>query len=191
MLVVINQGHAPNGVPDPGAVNGITGLRESDVTFKLGNILAAYLGAAGIDTRTIQSDSLGEICDYSNYAAADAFISLHCNSCDNDSAEGFEIYTTPGETAADPLATAISEQVHNAFPDIVFRVDSTDGDPDKEANFYVLKNTDAPAVLIECGFISNMQEQANMRDDAWLDKMAAAIARGVTDWAQAQAQAQG
>lgn len=188
MIAIINQGHAPNGMPDAGASNPITGLRESDVTFKLGNILAAYLGAAGIDARTIQSDSLGEICDASNEAKADAFISLHCNSCDNDSAEGFEIYTTPGETAADQLATAIFKQVQATFPDMTFRTDSADGDPDKEANFYVLRNTDAPAVLIECGFISNMQEQANMQDEAWLDKMAAAIARGVTDWAQAQAQ---
>lgn len=189
MVVIINQGHAPNGNPDPGACNGVTGLRESDITFKLGNMLAAYLGAAGIDARTIQSDSLSEICDVSNLTRADAFISIHCNSCDNDSAEGFEIYTTPGETAADPLATAMYEQVHKTFPDMVFRIDSADGDPDKEANFYVLRNTDAPAVLIECGFISNMQEQANMQNDAWCDKMAAAWARGITDWAQAQAQA--
>lgn len=181
-VFIINQGHAPNGNPDPGACNTVTGLRESDVTFDLGNRVAAYLEAAGISVQTIQSDSLTEICEVSNNAGADGFVSLHCNSCDNDSAEGFEVYTTPGETAADSLATAIFNQVQATFPDMTYRTDSADDDPDKEANFFVLKNTDAPAVLIECGFISNMQEQANMQDPEWLDKMAAAIARGVTDW---------
>lgn len=182
MVVVVNQGHAPNGSPDPGAINPVTGLRESDIAFKMGNMLAYFLKAAGVEVLTIQSDSLGEIVGFSNRNKADAFISVHCNSAENPAAEGFEVYTTPGQTLADPLATAIFKQVEATFPDMTMRTDYGDSDPDKEANYYVLKNTNAPAVLIEAGFISNMQEQAQMQDNEWCIKMTSAWARGVTDW---------
>ena len=181
MLTVINFGHAPNGNPDPGATNPVTGLRESDITFKMGNMLAEFLKAAGIEVMTIQSDSLSEIVDFANINKADAFLSIHCNGA-TQAAEGFEAYTTPGQTAADPLATAIIKQVEATFPDMKMRTDYGDGDPDKEANYFVLRETAAPAVLIEAGFITNMEEQALMQDDGWCQKMAAAWARGVTDW---------
>lgn len=182
MLGIINKGHAPNGSPDPGAVNTITGLRESDITNLLGDELAQFLREAGHEIIVIQSDSLSEIVGIANNNYADYLISLHCNSVENQTAEGFEIYTTPGKTKADLLATAIVEQTKITFPLLTFREDWGDNDPDKEANYYVLTKTSCPAVLIECGFISNMYEQTLMQDPVWRTKMTAAWARGVTDW---------
>ena len=50
MKVFLNPGHAPNGHPDPGAVNEETGLRESDVALAVGKSAASYLNAAGVET---------------------------------------------------------------------------------------------------------------------------------------------
>lgn len=61
MNIFINPGHAPNGNPDPGAVNGTTGLRECDVALAVGNLAAKYLIAAGVSvTNVFQCDDLGE-----------------------------------------------------------------------------------------------------------------------------------
>ena len=47
MKVFVNPGHAPNGQPDPGAVNSTTGLRESDVAINVGQLVVKYLNASG------------------------------------------------------------------------------------------------------------------------------------------------
>jgi N-acetylmuramoyl-L-alanine amidase len=65
------------------------------------------------------------------------------------------------------------------------RADFSDGDPDTEAPFYVLKNTRRPAVLIECGFLSNDADRAFLRDPENQTDIAAVIAAGIDCWAQA------
>ncbi|MDQ9823580.1 hypothetical protein RFZ44_09590, partial [Acinetobacter sp. 163] len=66
---------------------------------------------------------------------------------------GWEAYTTPGDTDADLLASCLYEEATKVFgartPLLKVRTDLTDGDPDKEANFYLLKKTSCPAVLTE------------------------------------------
>ncbi|TWH45883.1 N-acetylmuramoyl-L-alanine amidase [Sporomusa sp. KB1] len=178
--IFINQGHAPNGTPDPGAV-GPSGLRESDVTFDVGNIAADYLRAAGCEVMVYQSDSLQDICDQANDWGADAVVSIHCNSF-SETSTGMEIYTSRGLTRADGLASLIMDQMTGDFPQLPVRSDWSDGDVDKEAGLYVLIHTDAPAVLVELAFISNPAEEAILASLEGKRKFAAAIARGVTDW---------
>ena len=70
MKVFLNPGHAPNGNPDPGAVNGETGLRECDVALAVGESAESYLNAAGVETELLQSDSLYDICEAANSSDA-------------------------------------------------------------------------------------------------------------------------
>lgn len=181
MRIFINPGHAPDGNPDPGACNPNSGLRECDVAKSVGEKAAAYLRAVGHEVIVLQSDSLEEIVDAANNWPADMLVSLHCNSA-SPQAHGIEIFTTPGPTAADQLATAIMNQASNTFPSLMVRADWSDGDVDKEARFYVIRYTDAPAVLFEMPFISNDEEAALMATDSFQETMAAAVARGVTDY---------
>ena len=188
MKVMIDPGHAgPN--TDPGAVNGTTGLQEADVALVISRLVENYLTAVGYEvklTRTDweqpETDDLSYRTALANDWGADIFISLHCNSVANPSAKGFEVWTSPGDTLGDKLATCIYEQIVAEFPDRVGRVDYSDGDPDKESRFYVLIHTDAPACLVEMAFISNDEEAALLADGAWQDRYARAIARGVTDY---------
>lgn len=53
MKVFLNPGHAPNGNPDPGAVNGEAGLRECDVALAVGESAESYLNAAGVETELL------------------------------------------------------------------------------------------------------------------------------------------
>ena len=66
MKVFINPGHAPNGVPDPGAVNQYSGLKEAVVVKHVGDLVAKYLIAAGVDATVCQDDSLATELDTSN-----------------------------------------------------------------------------------------------------------------------------
>ncbi len=77
--IFINPGHAPGGIPDPGAV-GPSGLKESDVAADVAAIASGYLIAAGCEVMIYQSDSLQDICDTGNDWGADLVVSIHCNS---------------------------------------------------------------------------------------------------------------
>ena len=118
-----------------------------------------------------------------NDAAADLFISLHCNAAENTAAKGMEVFTSPGETGADPFATMIYEELAAMFPDQLQRTDYSDGDPDKEARFTVLMETNMPAVLVEMGFITNWQEEAELCDPKRQAEIAVAIGRAVDRYA--------
>lgn len=104
-------------------------------------------------------------------------VSVHCNAAGGDgkwkSAGGWCAYTSPGQTKADVLATDLYNAAQVALADYIedfpvrkakgdydskqrpIRTDYSDGDPDYEANFYVLTKTKCPAVLTESMFQDN------------------------------------
>ena len=83
------------------------------------------------------------------------YVSIHVNAAGGDSkwrnATGFAIYTSPGKTKSDDLATCIWNEAERILTPLgkKLRKDMSDGDPDYEENFYVLKKTSCPAVLTE------------------------------------------
>lgn len=95
------------------------------------------------------------------------YISIHCNASSSHKASGFEIFTTPGPTKSDDLAEAIADSVESLYKkmNIKLRYDLSDGDKDKEAEFYVLKRTNCPAVLLECGFFDYKRDLDLLEDE--------------------------
>lgn len=180
MNVFLNPGHAPNGIPDPGAVNDNTGLRECDVALAVGDLVVHYLKAAGVwVTSVFQCDSLEEICNQANASGADLFISIHCNSFVDLDAKGTETWACAGSFAGHALANCIQSQIVDALGTVDRGVKTATPGVN---GLYVLTNTDAPAVLVELAFISNDEDEqllAKKQDD-----FARAIARGVTDYEQ-------
>ncbi len=175
MLVFINPGHAPNGIPDPGACS--AGLRECDVALSVGELVEKYLNAVGIETKLLQSDSLSEVCLNANVAEADLFISIHCNSVESPYAEGTETWACAGSNDGYKLASCIQNQIVGALNTVDRGVKiATPG----KNGLYVLTNTDMPAVLVELAFISNEDDEELLRNNQ--DDFARAIARGVTDY---------
>jgi N-acetylmuramoyl-L-alanine amidase len=84
------------------------------------------------------------------------FISVHGNA-GGGSGSGFEVFTTVGETKSDKIADYFVEEMSKLFPMEKMRVDTTDGDLDKEVNFAVLM-CDCPAVLTENFFFDNLRD---------------------------------
>lgn len=179
MKVFLNPGHAPNGNPDPGAVNGETGLRECDVALAVGESAESYLNAAGVETELLQADSLYDICEAANSSDADIFVSIHCNAAEAEEANGTETWACAGSYRGSVLASCIQSQLVDAL-DITDRgvKIATPG----VNGLYVLTNTDMPAVLVELAFITNPGDEEILANAQ--DAMARAVARGVTDYEQ-------
>ncbi len=83
------------------------------------------------------------------------FVSVHSNA---GGGSGFEVFTSPGETRSDRVATLFGEEFQKAFPHRRLRADYSDDDLDKERRYYVLAKTKMPAVLTENFFMDNEDE---------------------------------
>lgn len=90
------------------------------------------------------------------------YVSIHVNASDSDgqwhNGTGWEVYTSVGKTKADELATCLYNAAKYNVADKKMRTDYSDGDADKEAHLYVLKNTNCPAVLTENFFQDNKKD---------------------------------
>jgi len=107
------------------------------------------------------------------------FVSLHSNASPSHKARGFEIYTSVGETRSDVLATYIGEEIIDEFKDIRFRTDYSDDDLDKESQFYVLRKTICPAVLIENLFFDNEHDFKLLQSVTFQKKLSWRISQGI------------
>lgn len=177
--IVIDAGH---GGKDVGAV-GPTGLKEASVNLDIAMRLRQMAEAQGINVYLTRSQNefleLQARADRANACTPDLFVSIHCNAATTAQANGFEVWTTTGQTLSDAFAESIVLALNQAFPHEPLRADLQDGDHDREANFLVLRETICPAVLVETGFISNPGTESAMRTPEWRTKMAEAILSGI------------
>lgn len=104
------------------------------------------------------------------------FLSIHANA---GGGVGHEIFTSKGTTKSDRVAEYFLEAFGRVIPKQRQRVDLTDGDRDKEAQFYVLRKTKCPAILTECGFMDNYDEAKWLLTEEGLHDMAAAHFEGI------------
>ena len=99
---------------------------------------------------------------YRNSEKPCIYVSIHANGFSSESANGWEVYTSPGETRSDHIAEVLFDEAEKEFSNYKMRKDTSDGDPDKESNFYVLVNTAMPAILSENFFMTNERECKNL-----------------------------
>lgn len=171
MKVTINGGHCPG--RDSGAV-GNTGLLEARVNCDIMSRVAHYLRVVYYDVLEVQENILSQITDASNKFESDLFISIHCNWAMSSEERGTETFCDTSGGESEKLAICIQNQ-------IVSNLDTIDRGV-KTGNFYVLRLTNCPAVLVKIAFISNESDENLLADEGKRDEFASAIARGVTDY---------
>ncbi|MCK4500603.1 N-acetylmuramoyl-L-alanine amidase [Candidatus Babeliales bacterium] len=91
------------------------------------------------------------------------YFSLHCDGFHLEKANGWSAYTYYGQSDSDKIANILYKKAEEAK--LKLRKDLWDGDPDKEAGFYVLKNTNCPAVLVENLFMTNKKNNEFLRSE--------------------------
>lgn len=111
------------------------------------------------------------------------FISIHCNAF-NGKARGFEVWTTIGQNNSDILAECIAESLEPMeHKGLVMRFDTwSDDDKDKEKDFYVIKFSKHPSVLVECFFFDNAKDLELYNDKVWLNDFISSLKNGIIDY---------
>lgn len=92
-------------------------------------------------------------------------LSVHANA---GGGAGMEVFTGKGQTKSDPIAETIIDHLVASCPGHPLRADMADGDRDKEADFYILRETVCPAVLVEVAFMDSAADYARLWDESFL-----------------------
>lgn len=179
-LVIIDPGH---GGKDPGAIglaNTAHAIRESDAAIILSSKLSdelEKLEILSILTRCFDEYvPLQRRTRIANAIGAPAFVSIHMNASSAAQASGFEVLHYKPSGSGRSLAKAIIESVASGVPELKNR-----GVKPRD-NLYVLRATNMPAVIVECGFITNDGDRELVLDPDGSDRLAFSIAEGIKGW---------
>ena len=180
-LVALDAGH---GGVDGGAV-GNSGVTEAELnltlTMKLREALIAR--GAGVTLTREDGDALGDTKtgdmakrrDIVQGSGADYLVSIHMNKFFDTQVCGPQVFYMSGSEEGKRLAECIQARLNEAAPQEKKRTALT-------GDYYMLRSVDATAVIVECGFLSNEQEESLLRSGSYQSKLVKAIADGVTDY---------
>ena len=187
-IVYLDAGH---GGYDPGA--SYFGISEKSLTLAIQSRVKAKLEAEGyqvVTTRT--SDTFVDLTDRSraaNASESDIFVSIHINAAGSSDVQGIETYyyqpfaeyPSRINTAyhANPTRLSMSDTLANAIQSSLINATGAQNQGVKRQTFAVLRETTAPAVLLELGFLSNPQEAARLNTSAYQETLANAIVAGI------------
>ena len=114
------------------------------------------------------------------------YVSIHVNAAASDgkwhNATGWEAYTSRGVTKSDKLATCLYKAAEANLKGKKIRKDLSDGDPDKEAGFYVLVNTKCPAVLTENFFQDTKEDIEYLNSDLGFHQVMRTHVEGILNY---------
>lgn len=168
--IVIDPGHGGKG-----SAQGPTGLSEDSVNLKIAVFLEGKLKNEDCSVLKTRSEDvyvpLAERTRIANDIVADLFISIHQNGHENPEAFGTETFYYPGDREGRKLAAAIQQEVVREL--------NTKDRGIKEANFFVLRETNMPSVLIEVVFITNPEEEEKLKNEEFLNRAAEGILKGI------------
>lgn len=183
LTVVIDAGH---GGVDGGVVGIESGTKESDINLDLSRRLSRCFSDAGFSvvmTRETEAGLYGtatagykkrdmlkrsQIINKSNPALV---ISVHQNFFSVRSRRGAQVFFRESNDRSVTLACLIQASL-NEMPECVRKSEPLKGD------YYILNCNDFPSVIVECGFLSNAEDEALLLNNDYRDKIAAAIADG-------------
>ncbi len=193
--VIIDAGH---GGEDGGAV-GIDKSVEKDINLSIAQKLKKYLEECGIKCILTRSEDLllyDRNTDYQgrkkildmqarlkivNETENAVFISIHQNSFPQEKYSGTQIYYSPNDTRSRELALAIESRIKSELQPQNNRHSKASG-----GKIFLLDNLSCPAILIECGFLSNAEECKLLSSEEYQSRLCQAIAKTVNEFLCAQ-----
>ena len=181
-VIVLDAGH---GGWDPGKT-GTNGVNEKELNLAVTEKLAEYLEMGGAEViLTRPSDGalgngkqtdMAERKRIANESGADILVSIHQNAFPSAKAKGAQVFYHNSSEKGKVLAECVQENLKN-------RVDGSNHRQAKENDsYYILRTTEIPAVIVECGFLSNYEEEKLLNDAGYQEKLAWAIYCGILDY---------
>ena len=182
-----------HGKPDEGAEssNGTTEAQTNlKITQKVQNLLEQS-GATVILTRsdenaiydldktTLKQKKISDIRNrvkIGNESSADIFVSIHLNKIPEEQYWGWQCFYQNGKEQSIKLATCIQNSLNESIQKDNKRV------PMKLDTVYIMKHVEIPTSIVECGFLSNKEEEKNLLDDEYQNKLAWGIYSGIISY---------
>lgn len=187
ICVVIDAGH---GGADPGKV-GVNGSLEKDINLKIAEMVKSFLEAEDVEVVMTRTDDGGlydegasnkKVQDMKRRIAvieeADPAIvvSIHQNSYHEEYVHGAQVFYYTGSSAGKKLAELIQKRfVINVDPGNKREAKAND-------SYYLLKKTPCPIVIVECGFLSNREEEKKLNSEIYQEKTAWAVHMGIMQY---------
>ena len=191
--ILIDNGH---GRETPGKCSPDGHFKEYQYTREIAAAVVAHLQYRDIDAQLLVPEfediklkervkRVNRLCDRLGKDNV-VLISIHVDAAGSDgqwhNASGWSCYTSPGQTRGDELATCLYHAAEHYLPGRKIRTDYSDGDPDKEAGFFILNRTKCPAALVECGFMDNRAELEFLRSPEGKKAIVALHVAGIVEY---------
>lgn len=177
-MIVIDAGH---GGTDRGARGYVPYCEEKKLSLQTARLVKKYLDQLGYHVIMTRSTDcfipLSKRVDVANQSTSNIFVSVHFNSSRNSTAHGVEVFFPDSKEKS--TRSSSSKKLADAILGRVIRRTSAHSRGVKKGNFYVIRETRMPAVLVEAGFISNPEERSLLRTREYQEKIARGIADGI------------
>ncbi len=175
-VIVIDAGH---GGKDPGAIIKEEELYEKTIVFNSALQLREKLKNYGYRVymtrdHDVYVDLYGRT-ELANQIGADAFISIHANAAESLSAEGVETLYVEDERGSKAFANAVQKGMVKA-------TNAKNRGIVNRPELVVIRETEMPAVLVEIGFMTNLEEREKLLDDRYINSLTSGIADGVVNY---------
>lgn len=188
--IVIDAGH---GVPDEGAESS-NGTTEAETNLKIALKLQNLLEQSGcsviltrsdensiydLDAKTLKQKKISDIRNrvkIGNEASADIFVSIHLNKIPQQQYYGWQCFYRPNNESSIKLAKRLQENLNKAIQKENKRVAM------KLDTVYIMKHVEIPISIVECGFLSNPEEEKQLLDDTYQNKLAWGIFNGIQEY---------
>lgn len=189
-VIVIDAGH---GVPDEGAQSS-NGTTEAESNLKIALKVQNLLEQSGatviltrsdenaiydLDSKTLKQKKVSDIHNrvkIGNESSADIFVSIHLNKIPQDKYWGWQTFYKGESPEGQKLATCIQNSLNETIQRDNNRV------PLKIDNIYIIKHVEIPISVVECGFLSNQEEERLLLTDEYQTKLAWGIYTGIMDY---------
>ena len=184
---------APHGEPDGGAV-GASGTLEKDINLAIVKKTQEVMEGKGIEViltrdgdyglqeedadtiRKMKVSDMNRRLDIMENSNADLFLSIHMNSFSDSSVHGLHVFYDKAHPEAEEVAKEIQSSIGKVTDAEIHTVKTAD------EKLFLMKNPPLPAILVECGFLSNPEEEKKLKDEKYQAKIAWAIVKALENY---------
>lgn len=132
-----------------------------------------------LDSTTLKKKKISDIHNrvkIGNESSADIFVSIHLNKIPQEQYYGWQTFYKPSDEKSIKLAKSLQNNINDAIQKENKRV------PMKLDTVYIMKHVEIPISIVECGFLSNVEEEKLLLQDEYQNKLAWGIYNGIIDY---------
>ena len=189
-VIILDAGH---GTPDEGAESS-SGTLEAPINLQITLKIQKLLESSGatviltrsddnsiceIDAETIREKKISDVhqrVKIGNNSSADVFVSIHLNKISESQYSGWQTFYKNSDENSKKLATSIQNSLNSTISNNYDRI------PHTISNVYIMKNVEIPITIVECGFLSNKDDEARLKTDEYQQELAWGIYNGIMDY---------